>query len=136
MSSRSPSLPELSPAQREIMQIVWDRGEVTASDVREILSQQRDVARTTVRTLLERMEEKGWLKHREGGRTYFYSAAQPRGATVAQKVLEVVDGVCGGSPEALVNALLDSRGLTRSELARIRSMLDEAKAKKSINKGH
>jgi len=128
-------LPDLSPAQKEIMQILWERGELAASEVRTILSDRRKIARNTVRTMLERMEEKGWLTHREIGRTYLYSSAQPRQATVAQKVIEVVDGVCGGSPEILVSALLDSRGLTSEELTRIRSILDDAKARKSIKKG-
>ena len=130
MARKRRELSPLSPAQREIMEIVWTRGDVSARDVRAILSRQRDVARNTVRTLLERMEEKGWLRHREDGRTYLYSAIQPRQATVGQKVVEVLDTVCGGSPEALVTALLDYRGLTNSELRRIRAMLDDAKASK------
>lgn len=81
-----------------------------------------------LRTLLDRMEEKGWLKHREDGRTYLYCAAQPREASIGQKVVEVVEHVCGGSPEELVTALLDYRGLSPQELKRIRAMLDEAKA--------
>ena len=128
MATRRTTLPGLSQSQREIMEIVWDRGEVSAIEVRDILSKKRDLAKNTVRTLLDRMEEKGWLKHREDGRTYLYSAAQPREASIGQKVLEVVEHVCGGSPEELVTALLDYRGLSPQELKRIRSMLDEAKA--------
>jgi predicted transcriptional regulator len=124
----SRALPGLSPAQREIMEIVWARGEVSASEVREILSQKRVLARNTARTLLERMEQKGWLNHREEGRTYFYSASQARPVAIGQAVLNVVDHVCGGSPEVLLTALLDHRGVTADELARIRSMLDKAKA--------
>jgi BlaI family transcriptional regulator, penicillinase repressor len=128
------SLPELSPAQREIMDVLWDRGALAASEVREILSTRREIARNTVRTMLERMEGKGWVTHREIGRTFLYAPAQPRQATVTQKVRDVLDSVCGGSPEMLVNALLDSRGLTRNELARIRSILDDAQAKKATKK--
>jgi BlaI family penicillinase repressor len=54
---------ELSPAQREIMDLVWAQGEVTASELRALLPQDRDLARNTVRTMLERMEVKGWLQH-------------------------------------------------------------------------
>ncbi|QEH35124.1 Penicillinase repressor [Aquisphaera giovannonii] len=125
----------LSPAQAEIMEIVWDRGEVSASEVREVLSATRPVARNTVRTLLERMEEKGWLRHREEGRTFLYSAAQPRRATIGQKVREVVDTVCGGSAEALVAALLDDRGLSAGELMRIREMLAQARATRAKKGG-
>ncbi len=127
MAKKRRELPALSQAQLEIMEIVWERGEVSARNVRLLLSKKRNVARNTVRTVLERMEEKGWLRHREDGRTFLYSAAQPRQATIGQKVIEVLDSVCGGSPEELVTALLDYRGLTRDELKRIRQMLDEAK---------
>ena len=113
------------------MEIVWERGEVSASDVRRVLSQTRQVARNTVRTLLERMEEKGWITHRADGRTYLYSAAQPRHETIGQKVQMVVETVCGGSAETLVAALLDYRGLSADELKRIRQILDQARATKT-----
>ena len=100
------------------MEIIWDCGEVSASEVRRLLSRTRKVARNTVRTLLERMEEKGWITHREEGRTFLYAAAQPREASIGQKVQEVVETVCGGSAEALVTALLDYRGLNAGELMR------------------
>src|SRR5690606_634460 len=122
MGAERPSLPDLSPAQREIMEIVWERGEVTATDVQRILCQTRQVARNTVRTLLERMEEKGWLQHRQEGRTFFYYAALPRHDTVRQKVREVIETVCGGSPSTLVAALLDDSRLQPDELKRIRRL--------------
>ncbi len=120
----------LSPAQREIMEIVWDKGEVAAIEVRELLSD-RDLARETVRTMLQRMEEKGWLTHRVVGRTFFYSAAIPRNGAVGQKVMELIDTVCGGSPERLMTALLDYRGLNAAEAARIEALIQKAKTKKS-----
>ena len=134
MGKPRPELPPLSASQREIMEIIWDLGEASARDVRRVLLERRDVARNTVRTLLERMEEKGWLVHREQDRTYLYAAAQPREATVGQKVVEVVDHLCGGSPETLMSALLDYRGLSPAELKRIRGLLDQAKATSKRNK--
>jgi predicted transcriptional regulator len=117
---------DLSAAERQVMEVVWDRGEVTAKEARDAL--QREVARNTVRTLLERMEEKGWVVHREVGRAYLYRAARPREESIGRKVCEIVDTVCGGSAESLVAALLDYRGLRPGELQRIRKMLDEARA--------
>jgi BlaI family transcriptional regulator, penicillinase repressor len=131
MAKKRRELPELTPAQSEIMDIVWGCDEVSASEVRRILSKSRKVARNTVRTLLERMEEKGWITHREEGRTFMYSAAQPRQVTIGQRVKEIVETVCGGSPEALVTALLDYRGLNSGELERIRKMLSQARAAKT-----
>jgi BlaI family transcriptional regulator, penicillinase repressor len=129
--NRLQRLGELSPAQREIMEIVWERGLISARELRLILSQKRPLSRNTVRTFLERMEQKGWLTHRAQGRTFFYSATQPRRTTIGQLVANMVDRACGGSPEVLLTALLDYRGLTQGELTRIRSMLKKAKARKS-----
>jgi predicted transcriptional regulator len=134
MPKDRPDLPELSPAQVEIMNIVWERGEVTARDVRRVLSESRIIARNTVRTLLERMEEKGWLAHRSDGRTFLYRAARPRRETIGQKVHKVIETVCGGSPETLVTAMLDYRGLSVDELTRIRRLLDQARASTNTNK--
>jgi BlaI family transcriptional regulator, penicillinase repressor len=126
------SLPEepLSPAQQEIMEIVWEKGEVAAIEVRQLLRDGRELARETVRTMLERMEDKGWLKHRVVGRTFFYSAAVPRGAVAGQKVIELIDTVCGGSPERLMTALLDYRGLSAEEAGRIEALIKQARNKK------
>jgi predicted transcriptional regulator len=135
VARKQPDLPDLSPAQREIMDIVWQRGEVTANEVRRVLSRTRKVARNTVRTLLERMEDKGWLEHRSEGRTFLYRAARPRHDTIGQKVREIVETVCGGSPETLVSALLDYRGLRPEELKRIRQLLDDAEAERGWKGG-
>lgn len=121
------SLPPLSPAQHELMEIVWERGELSASEVGRILAPKRRLARNTVKTLLLRMEEKGWLTHREEGRAHCYRAAVPRQVTIGKKVIELIDTLCGGSPEALMTALLDHRGLTDAEAKRIREMLDAAR---------
>lgn len=123
--------PALSPAQQEIMELVWDRGELSAFEVREALADDRTVARETVRTMLTRMEEKGWLKHRVVGRTYFYSAAIPREANLGQSVVELIDNLCGGSAEKLMTALLDHRGLSDEEAKRIQSMIESSKARKT-----
>ena len=125
---------ELSPAQREIMDLVWAQGEVTASELRALLPQDRDLARNTVRTMLERMEVKGWLQHRVDGRTYVYSATRPREATIGAKIRDVIDDICGGSPETLVTALLNYRGLSADELKRVRHLLDGAKADRTPDK--
>ena len=116
---------ELSGAEREVMDVVWARGEVTAREARDALP--REVARNTVRTLLERMEEKGWVTHREVGRAYVYRAARPREESIGRKVREIVETICDGSPETLVAALLDYRGLRPGELERIRQMLEDAR---------
>jgi predicted transcriptional regulator len=109
------------------MQIIWDLGEVAATEVRDILCEDNPVARETVRTVLRRMEEKGWITHRVIGRTHFYRAAIQETASIGQQVMQLVDTTCGGSPERLVSALPDYGKLSLGELSRIETMLQQAK---------
>jgi len=124
---KATDLPPLSRAQRELMELIWDHGELGVQDATAMLNKQRPVARNTVRTLLERMREKGWLSHRVDGRSYFYSATVPREESLGQRVMDMVDKACGGNPERLMMALMQYRGLSDDEALRIREMLDEAK---------
>ena len=125
MGKRNPkALPE---GQREIMDVIWDRGEASAFEVREILAQKRELSRTAVRTSLERLERKGWLKHRVVGRTHFYSPLVSRDMNLKQRVVELVDRACGGKAERLMAALLEHRGLSNEEVKRIEAMLEAAR---------
>ena len=65
----------LSPTQLRIMDVVWDRGEVSIAELWKELCSQRKVARNTVQTTVARLEEKGWLKHRVKGTGFIYRAA-------------------------------------------------------------
>jgi predicted transcriptional regulator len=125
--ARANSAP-LTDSQREIMEIVWQRGQVTVSEVREALASTKDVARNTVQTLIVRLEEKGWLTHREDGRTFIYSAARPKSVSLGAKVVQMIDRLFAGSPEEMVTALIQYRGLSADEAERIRTMIDKAEA--------
>lgn len=131
MPTPPPEPRPLTARQLEIMDVIWDRGEASALEVRDALAQTREVARNTVRTTMERLEANGWLTHRTVGRTRFYAAVAPRQATVAEKVLDVVDRVCGGRPEHLMSALVEHRGLEPDEIDRIEALLREARAKRT-----
>lgn len=121
----------LSRAQREVMEVIWDKGEVSVLEVTRILNKDRSIARNTVRTLMERMEEKGWLTHRSEGRSFVYSSTVPREESLGQRVMDMVDKACGGNPEKLMMALLQYRGLSDEETKRIRKMLDDARKQQS-----
>lgn len=123
-------LPPLSDAQREIMEIVWDRDEVAVVEVWQILRQRRRIARNTVLTMLTRMKEKGWLKHRTVGRTYFYSAVHPREQTQKNAVRELMHSLFDGSPNALAAALLEDVPLSKKEGDRIRELIDQAESRR------
>lgn len=126
-------LSPLSEAQREIMEIVWEQQEATVSEVRETLLKSRDVARNTVQTVMVRLEEKGWLKHRTSGRTFVYSANVPRRSSLGAKVAQMVDHMFAGSADELMTALLEYRGLSDAEAERIRAMIDQAESPVDAN---
>lgn len=121
------NLSPLSQRQKEIMEIVWELGEASVFEVRNELLETTDIARNTVRTTMERLEEKGWLEHRVIGRTFFYSAVVLRNQRTKLKIMEFIEDFCGGSAVDLMSTLIEHRGLTRAELTRIEKMLDEAK---------
>ncbi len=131
---RHEKMEPLSEKQREIMEIVWELGKASVFEVRDQLSEHREVARNTVRTMMERLEEKGWLTHQVIGRTYFYTALIPRDVSIGERIVDVVDKVCDGRPESLMSALLDYRGLSAEEIERIQRLLNSAKKQKSKGK--
>jgi predicted transcriptional regulator len=128
MPRKLPSEP-LSDAQLEIMNVVWDAGACTVADVWQALAARRRVARNTVQTMLVRLEEKGWLTHREAGGAFIYSAAVPREQAQQRSVERMLDTVFRGSAEGLVLTLLQSRGLSKDEAARIREMIRKAEGR-------
>ena len=107
-------LADLGDLQREVVQVVWANAPVTAETVRERLS--RPLKESTVRTVLRRLEEKGYITHTVDGRTYVYDAAEPRGRVAAKAVRRIVDWVCNGSMEEVLVGMVDSNMINRKQL--------------------
>jgi predicted transcriptional regulator len=129
--AKNKSLPPLSEAQLEIMNIVWDRGETTVGQVWAELSQRRPLIRNTVHTMVVRLEEKGWLQHRAKGNTFYYRATQP-GRTARKRMLRrLLETAFHGSTEGLLLAILEDQPLSNDEAARVRSLIDQATRKNS-----
>jgi predicted transcriptional regulator len=126
MPSAEDRLPPLSEAQLEIMNEVWDRGEATVAEIWKGLGERRSVARNTVLTMVNRLEEKGWLVRDAANHAHRYRAAIPREDTLRRVVRRLVDTAFGGSVEGLVLALLHGRDVSREEARRIRAMIDLA----------
>lgn len=123
-------LPPLSPSQLEIMNIVWERGEVTVAEVWKSLSAHRQIARNTVLTMLSRLEEKGWLRRDTGEHAHRYRASVPREATLGTMIHQLVETAFRGSAAGLMMALLSGRGISKEEAAKIRAMIDEAEGRR------
>jgi predicted transcriptional regulator len=121
------SLPELGDLEREVMQLVWAHGPVTAEAVRERLS--RPLKESTVRTVLRRLEEKGYATHTVDGRTYVYHAAEERGRVAAKAVQRIVDWFCNGSLEEVLVGMVDRAMLDQRQLRALADQVARAKAK-------
>jgi BlaI family transcriptional regulator, penicillinase repressor len=122
----------LTDVQMEIMAVVWGQpGGASVADVWKVVSAKRRVARNTVQTMLVRLEDKGWLTHREEGAGFRYSARRPRGMTLRRIVAKLVETAFAGSAESMVMALLQGRGVSKEEAERIRRMIDESERRKA-----
>lgn len=119
----------LTEVQREIMELIWERGEATVTEIWNALPNGRALARNTVQTTIVRLEEKGWLTHREQGQAFVYSAERPRKVSLGSRVSQMVDRLFAGSAEEMVTALIEYRGLSADEAERIRQMIDDAELK-------
>lgn len=123
MTAESEYRTPLSEAQLEIMNLVWDHGEVTVAEVWKALTLRRRVARNTIQTMIARLEEKGWLHCQSEGHAFRYRAAVPREAVQGMMVRRLLDSAFGGSAEGLVLALLEGRGISGAEAQRVRAMI-------------
>ena len=122
------NLPELGGLEREVMQLVWSRGRTTAEAVRESLS--RPLKESTVRTVLHRLEDKGYVTHTVEGRTFHFVAAEERGAVAAKAVQRIVNWFCNGSLEEVLVGMVDNAALDPKQLQALSDKIAKAKAKR------
>lgn len=115
---------ELGELERSVLLIIWRLGSVTADQVREELD--RPLKDSTVRTVLRRLEEKGYLAHRVEDRTFIYRPAQSRQRVAGRAAKRIVDWFCEGSVEALLVGMVDSKVLDQAELQRLAAHIANA----------
>lgn len=123
------TLPDLGALERAVMQLIWAGGPMTAEAVREQLP--RRLKESTVRTVLRRLEEKGYLTHTVDGRTFVFQAAEARRHAAAKAVRRIVDWFCEGSVEEVLVGMVDAKMLDQRQLDRLADKIKEAKAKKA-----
>jgi len=116
---------DLGELERGILSIVWRMGEATADQVREEL--ERPLKDSTIRTVLRRLEEKGYIAHSVDNRTFIYRPAQSAQKVAARAVQRIVDWFCEGSVEELLVGMVDSKVVGRAELERLAHRIAAAK---------
>jgi BlaI family penicillinase repressor len=117
--------PRPTPAELEILGVLWEVGSSTVREVQEELERRRPTGYTTVLKLLQIMNDKGLVRRDVRERAHRYTPRLPRERTEQQMVGDLVDRAFGGSASRLVMRALASRSATPEELERIRQLLDE-----------
>jgi BlaI family transcriptional regulator, penicillinase repressor len=116
----------LSPLEDKVMRVIWDRGPSTAEDVRAALERKAPMKDSTARTILRRLEDKGYLAHSVSGRTYVYRERVPAARAANQAVRQVIDRLCGGSVERLLLGMVDDRMISPEQLEELTRKIAQA----------
>jgi len=109
----------LTPLQQAILDHLWRRGPATAEAIREALAARHPLKDSSVRTLLRRLEARGYLRHDHEGKAFVYRAAVPARRVAAKAVREIVDRFCSGSLEQFLVGMVDERLVSPVELERL-----------------
>ena len=117
--------PDLGDLERDVMQLIWAHGPMTAEAVRERLG--RPLKDSTVRTVLRRLEDKGYVSHTVAQRTFLFQAAEPRQRVAARAVKRVVDWFCNGSMEEVLVGMVDSAMLDDDQIQALMRRIEQAK---------
>jgi len=118
---------QLTPLELEIMDVLWETGAANVQTVQQKLK--RELAYTTVQTMLNILHKKGKAKRALKDRAYFYKPAVSRKQVISKHVNDVVDRLFGGSAESLVMSLVETKHLTPQKLARLQKLVQEAQEK-------
>jgi predicted transcriptional regulator len=113
----------LTPLELEIMHVLWEAGPANVQTVQQQLA--RELAYTTVQTMLNILHRKGKVKRTLKDRAYFYEPAVSRSQATSQHLGDIVDRLFGGSAESLVMSLVETKHLTPKTLARLHKLLEE-----------
>lgn len=117
----------LTPLELEIMNVLWAEGPATVQVVQQRLP--RELAYTTVQTMLNILHRKGKVRRTLKDRAYLYQTVVSRSQVVSQHMSDIVDRLFGGSAESLVMSLVETKHLTPKKLARLQKLLEEGEKK-------
>jgi predicted transcriptional regulator len=109
----------LTPLEQFIMEYVWAHPDSTAEMCRERVADQRALKDSTIRTILRKLEEKGYASHRVEGRTFVYRAVDTRRNVAVRAAQQLIERFCDGSVEELLVGLVDNQLLKPKQLRQL-----------------
>jgi predicted transcriptional regulator len=119
--------PSLTDAELRLMEVVWKKGVATVADVVDGVAGDPPLAYSTVLTTLRILENKGYLVHSKQGRAFMYKPAVERDAARENAIRHLLRRFFDGSPDLLLLNLLESKGVSAKDLARLRKRIEEEK---------
>ena len=119
----------LSELEHLVLDVMWKRSQSTAEDVRLALAQIHPMKESTARTVLMRIEEKGYLKHHVEGRTNVYRVSEPQRNFAIAAIRQIIDRLCSGSVEQLLVGMVDGELVDERELKRLADKLARRKSR-------
>jgi BlaI family penicillinase repressor len=119
----------LTELEHDVMQAVWDGAPSSVEAVYRLVSHKRDLKETTVRTMLRRLEQKGYLRHEAVGRAYLYSPMEASRSLAARAVRQIIDRLCQGSVEELISGMVDADVLSQRELKQLERIVRSQRRK-------
>ena len=120
----------LSNLEHLVMDVLWERGPSTSEDVRAALAKRHFMKESTARTILRRLEDKGFVRHRVDGRTNVYVGIQQPANVAAKAVRQIIDRLCDGSVEQLLVGMVDNEVIDKRDLANLARKIANRKAVK------
>ena len=119
----------LGDLQLKIMKLLWERKEATVAEVHQAVARERELAYTTVATMLRKMEARNLVAHREEGRSFVYRPAVPSEAITRGMADHLIERLFEGSLADMVSHLLITREVSREELSKLEKLIAERKKK-------
>ena len=118
-------LATLSPAETEILSIVWKLGQATVQNVCDHLPDHRRITYPTVQTLLRRLEKKGYLDHQSNGKAHLYFSAVPKDDVIRRTVGDFVERLFGGDPVPLMLHLAERGDISPEDIERLKKLVSK-----------
>lgn len=117
--------PHLTDAELRLMEVLWEKGPSTVSEVAERVVSPAPLAYSTVLTTLRILEKKGFVKHTKEGRAFVYKPVVARERAQSKALTQLLRRFFGNSPELLMLNLVENKKITAEELERLRKRLEE-----------
>lgn len=119
MTQRNAHRRPLTDLQQAILDYVWTHGPSTSEQIREGLRPQHPLKDSSVRTLLRRLEARGYLAHATEGKVFVYRATTPRTSVAARAVKHIIDRFWAGSAERFLAGMVDEKVLSAQAIRRL-----------------